>query len=73
MNCACNRYKTCTECRDAYKESVKRDNRIESKIEKLEKQIDVYLKEAAQKDNYCLSYRAAGIAEAIFIIRGEKK
>ena len=38
-------------------------------IEELEERIDMFSKEAAAKDNYCLSYRAAGIAEAITLIR----
>lgn len=36
MNCACNRFKTCTECRNAYKETVKRERQILDVIEELE-------------------------------------
>jgi hypothetical protein len=39
-------------------------------IKELEERINMFSKEAAAKDNYCLSYRAAGLAEAITVIRG---
>jgi len=42
-------------------------------IKELEERIDMFSKEAAAKDNYCLSYRAAGLAEAIALIRGVKE
>jgi len=42
-------------------------------IKELEERIDMFSKEAAAKDNYCLSYRAAGLAEAISLIRGVKE
>ena len=38
-------------------------------IKKLEERIDMFSKEAVAKDNYCLSYRAAGLAEAISLIK----
>lgn len=41
MNCACNRYKTCTECRNAYKETVKREHQILDAIALLESRIKV--------------------------------
>jgi len=37
MNCACNRYQTCTECRNAYKETVKRERQILDVIKELER------------------------------------
>jgi hypothetical protein len=37
MNCACNRYVSCTECRNAYKDSVKRELRLAGIIKELER------------------------------------
>ena len=46
-----------------------RDYLMRDVIKELEERIDMFSKEAAAKDNYCLSYRAAGLAEAISLIR----
>jgi len=44
MNCACNRYKTCNECRDAYKENVKRDKRMGGILQEFDRQLRVKIK-----------------------------
>ena len=43
MNCACNRYKTCTECRTAYKETVKRERHIKDALVELERLYQIAL------------------------------
>ena len=46
-----------------------REHLMADVIKELEERIDMFSKEAAAKDNYCLSYRAAGLAEAISLIK----
>lgn len=71
MNCACNRYKTCVECRSAYKESLKREKTMtpEEDVKRIEIVVNniLHSKEMEQKNKelkrietvteFCLSWR----------------
>ena len=50
-----------------------RDYLMKDVIKELEERINMFSKEAASNGNYCLSYRAAGLAEAISLIHGVKE
>jgi hypothetical protein len=53
------------------REVVKTVIALDTAIEAMEDLVVKYNDEAKAKDNYCLSYRAAGIAEAIALLKGE--
>lgn len=73
MNCACNRYITCTECRNAYKEMVKQEKKIVKVVAELDEIVTILEDEIPEMNSVLSILKAQAQIKAyrvaIFLLR----